>query len=278
MSFKSILTVVTDAADPPPSLEQAISLARDLDAHLEVICLGIDHALSSYYEVGVGAALLQASLEQAQSRGKKIREAVEKRLERSGLRTNTSIGVVTSPDTGNPVARIARFSDLAVASLPYGPGATPENVSIVEELLFDAACPTLCLPRDAELRLPESIVVAWNFSAQALRATRVALPFLKAAKQVRIAAIDPPGHGPEGSDPGGQLAVLLSRHGVNCEISVLAKTGSSVGASLNQFAQENGADMIVMGAYGHSRFREALLGGTTRVMLQEAKLPVLMAH
>ncbi|XDA96992.1 universal stress protein [Sulfitobacter sp. LCG007] len=277
MSFKSILTIVSDKVDNAPSLEQAISLAQALDAHLEVLCVGIDHAIASYYEVGVGAAMLQASLEQAQAKGAQIREEVEARLGRSGVRCNTLAGVITSPDAGQHVANAARYSDLAVTSLPYGEGSAPDDVSIVEQLLFDAACPTLCVPRDMALRLPETVVLAWNHSAQALRAARVALPFLQNAKTVHIAVIDPPAQGPEGTDPGGQLAVLLSRHGVSCEISVMAKSGS-VGGLLNRFAREKMADMIVMGAYGHSRFREALLGGTTRTMLEEANLPVLMAH
>jgi len=124
----------------------------------------------------------------------------------------------------------------------------------------------------------KTVLVAWNESIEAMAAIRKALPFLIGAEQVRIVVIDPPQHGPERSDPGGLLSQMLSRHGVNCEIDVLSKTMTRVSDVLNRHAEDTGADMIVMGAYGHSRFREAILGGATRNMLENAKIPVFMAH
>ncbi len=107
---------------------------------------------------------------------------------------------------------------------------------------------------------------------------RAALPLLKAADLVNIAIVDPSSHGPERSDPGGALSQLLSRHGVKTEVSVLAKTMPRVSDVLNRHVRDTDADMMVMGAYGHSRFREAILGGTTRNMLEQAEVPVFMAH
>ena len=109
-------------------------------------------------------------------------------------------------------------------------------------------------------------------------AIRKALPFLTKADTARIIVIDPPQHGPERSDPGGMLAQMLARHGVKCEIDVLSKTMPRVSDILNRHATDTAADMIVMGAYGHSRFREAILGGATRNMLEKATVPVFMAH
>ncbi|MGL4280834.1 MAG: universal stress protein, partial [Albidovulum sp.] len=78
--------------------------------------------------------------------------------------------------------------------------------------------------------------------------------------------------------PGGMLSQLLSRHGIHAEVSVLAKTLPKTSEVLSRHARDIDADLIVMGAYGHSRFREAILGGTTRNMLEMAEIPVLMAH
>ena len=122
------------------------------------------------------------------------------------------------------------------------------------------------------------VIVAWNGSSEALSAVRAALPALIAAESVNIVVIDPPQHGPDRSDPGGALAQMLVRHGVNTEISILAKTMPRVSDLLLRHARDMDADMLVMGAYGHSRFREAILGGATRNMLENAKIPVLMAH
>ena len=90
--------------------------------------------------------------------------------------------------------------------------------------------------------------------------------------------IDPPAHGPERSDPGGLLCQLLVRHGVKAEVSVLARALPRVSDVLARQARDVDADMIVMGAYGHSRFREAILGGATRDMLEKSEVPVFLAH
>ena len=95
---------------------------------------------------------------------------------------------------------------------------------------------------------------------------------------MNIAVIDPPQHGPERSDPGGMLCQMLVRHGVRAEVSVLAKTLPRISDVLARHVRDQNADLLVMGAYGHSRFREAILGGATRNMLEEAEVPVLMAH
>ena len=105
-----------------------------------------------------------------------------------------------------------------------------------------------------------------------------ALPLLQAAHLVNIAVIDPPQHGPERSDPGGMLCQMLVRHGVKAEVSVLARSMPRISDVLNRHVRDMDADMLVMGAYGHSRFREAILGGATRNMLEMAEVPVLMAH
>ena len=111
-----------------------------------------------------------------------------------------------------------------------------------------------------------------------MTAVRRALPFLKAAEMVDITVVDPPSHGPERSDPGGLLCQMLVRHGVRAEVSVLAKTLPRVSDVLARHVRDRDADLLVMGAYGHSRFREAILGGATRNMLEQAEVPVLMAH
>jgi nucleotide-binding universal stress UspA family protein len=129
-----------------------------------------------------------------------------------------------------------------------------------------------------ENTLPKRIIVAWNQSAEAMVATRQALPFLKGADMVNITVIDPPSQGEERSDPGGMLCQMLVRHGVHAEVSVLARSLPRVSDVLARHVWDQNADMLVMGAYGHSRFREAILGGATRNMLEKAEVPVLMAH
>jgi nucleotide-binding universal stress UspA family protein len=95
---------------------------------------------------------------------------------------------------------------------------------------------------------------------------------------VDIAIIDPPLHAADRSDPGGELSLWLARHGVKAEVAVLARSQPRISDILLRFAQDKGSDALVMGAYGHSRLREAVLGGATRDMLRAVPLPVLMAR
>jgi nucleotide-binding universal stress UspA family protein len=134
------------------------------------------------------------------------------------------------------------------------------------------------VPEGSHNARPKNIVIGWNESAEAIRAVRAAMPLLQKADAVHVAIIDPPETGPERSDPGGALAVYLSRHGVRCDIQVMTRQGLKVSERLSQHVTETGSDLLVMGGYGHSRFREAVLGGATREMLQSSSVPVLMAH
>ena len=166
-----------------------------------------------------------------------------------------------------------------VLPLPYGKGRGAELEPVVEGAMFDGNAPVVVLPDGCDCSArPGRVVLGWNESAEALRAFKAALPLLQQADAVHVAVIDPPTHGPNRSDPGGALAQWLARHGVKAEIDVLSKTLPRISDVLMRHVGDVDADMVVMGAYGHSRFREAILGGTTRTMLEAARVPVLMAH
>jgi nucleotide-binding universal stress UspA family protein len=207
------------------------------------------------------------------------RPTVREALKRTDARWSMEEGVVQLAEVGRHVASRARFSDLVILPQPYGEGRGAELEPIVESAMFEGQAPVLVVPDDAKpLVRPRQIVLGWNESAEALSAARAAMPFLQAAETVRVVVIDPPAHGPNRSDPGGQLSQYLARHGVRPEIDVLSKTMPRVSDVLMRHATDTESDLVVMGAYGHSRFREAILGGATRNQLEHATVPVLMAH
>lgn len=279
MAYKSLLTVLTDTTSAAAPLAQMIALAQSLDAHAEALCLGVDRTQTGYYYAGANAMILQETLARANSEAAEVLAHVNGVLGKSGVRWSSEDGVAQISDLGRHVAHRARFSDLVVLPRPYGEDRGAEAEPIVEAALFEGHAPVLVVPDNTEaLSQPKSIVVGWNESVEAMTAIRKALPFLMGADIIRIAVIDPPQHGPERSDPGGLLSQMLARHGVNCEIDVLSKTMTRVSDILNRHATDTDSEMIVMGAYGHSRFREAILGGATRNMLEQAKVPVFMAH
>lgn len=277
MGYKSILTVVTNEAQHQ-QLDSAIAMTRRENGHLDVFCMGVDHTQSGYYYAGASAYVLQESIDKAVAATTALEEKVRQRLAPEDIRWSVESAVAQVGGLSGLVGMRARYSDLVVLSRPYGQEATPDAEAITEAALFEGSAPVLIVPHELTEPFGKKILIAWNQSLEAMVAVRRALPLLLAADSVEITVIDPSPHGPERSDPGGALCQMLTRHGVKAEIAVLARTLPQVSEILNRRATEIGADMVVMGAYGHSRFRQAILGGATRNMLEKAQVPVLMAR
>ncbi|WP_163848618.1 universal stress protein [Pseudooceanicola aestuarii] len=279
MQYKTIQTFLTDADTLPDLLARSEQLAERFDAHLDAICLGVDRTQTGYYYAEGSALLVQESLTRAELEAQALERQARKILTSSAARWALPTEVAQMIDLGRHVTAHAGFADLVVLPRPYGDGRGIELEPLLEAALFDGRAPILVLPDSGACApRPETIVLAWNESPQAMAAARAALPFLRAAKTVHVLVIDPPTHGPGRSDPGGMLANWLARHGARPRVQVQARTLPRISDVILRHAEEVGAGMVVMGAYGHSRFREAILGGATREMLQKAALPVLMAH
>lgn len=279
MAYRTVTTVVTDIELNKPSMAAAIAVAGRLEAHLDVLCLGLDRTQPGFYYAGASAMVIQDNLAQARESAEALEAQTRSLLEGSGVTWSTDSLTAQMVALNGLIAHRTRFSDLVVLPRPYGEGRAYDCEAITEAALFNGQVPVLIIPDQGDFP-PEikNVVVAWNESSEALNAIRFAMPFLQGADNVSIAIIDPPQHGPERSDPGGMLSQMLSRHGVRAEVSVLARTMPRVSDILNRHARDKDADLVVMGAYGHSRFRESILGGATRHMLEVAEVPVLMAH
>lgn len=279
MVYKSVCTFLASDIEMRAQLDSAIAFANSNDAHLEVCCLGIDATQSVGFYAGAPAVIYQDALDQARAQAEALEEAARAHLRTADLRWSTESTVLTLGGINGYVGLKSRFSDLVLLPRPYGDGRGPQDEIIVEAALFEGDAPVLVVPQlGAEIPQFRKIILAWNQSDEALHATRAALPLLKEADVVNVVVIDPPSHTAERSDPGGLLSQMLVRHGVQVDVTVLAKTLPRISDILRRHATEQGADLIVIGAYSHSRLRQAILGGTTRNMLEETAVPVFMAR
>lgn len=280
MGYKTITTILTDERADAAALHAGRALADANEGHLDAHCLGIDVTQFEPMPVGAAAVLLDSSQAEAQARAAEVYEWAKSRLPDD--MANVSLHPMTIPQLGveTLVSRLARYSDLVVATKPYGKGRDPILVSVLEAELFGTNVPVLVVPDTPMIGSQpfRRVLVAWNESSESFNAVRGALPILMAADQVDLVMVDPPSHSAERSDPGGAIGLMLARHGVHAEVTVLARTLPRVSDILARFATDHGSDLIVMGGYGHSRFREAVLGGATRDMLESTTLPLLMAH
>ncbi len=279
MTYKSLLCVLTDPDFADATLAQGVALASSYDAHLDVLALGVDRSQSGYFYAGADALMLQETLQRARDEASEIEDRAKKTLKNTNVRWAVDSGVAQIADLGRHIATRARFADLVILPKPYGDTRGAELEPTLESALFEGQASVLMVPDDKPpLVEPKTICIGWNESSEALVAARAALPFLRSADMVHVVVIDPPTHGPNRSDPGGLISQFLSRHGARVEVDVLTRNMPRVSDILLRHARETGASMIVMGAYGHSRFREAILGGATRNMLEQADIPVFLAH
>jgi nucleotide-binding universal stress UspA family protein len=172
----------------------------------------------------------------------------------------------------------ARYADLAIIGQrsEHTGSVSDYYPSIAEEVVLGAGRPVLVVPYiGSPATVGKRVLVAWNGSREAARALNDALPILERAEHVTVLVIDADG---AGRTPGADIAAHLARHGVRAEASHVPSGGIGIGDALLSRAADLACDLIVMGAYGHSRVREFVMGGASRHMFDHMTVPVLMAH
>ncbi|TSE12010.1 universal stress protein [Mesorhizobium intechi] len=278
MTFKTLLTV-TGPNQGEGDLKLAADLCEQIDAHLSVLVLEIAAPPSG----GEYAAVVSpAWLAERQAELKRL----EKRIsDVAGFLSQRAISADLSddyPDTGwadDVIGRRARYADLTILGPDLLTGHTLKD-KVIEGVLFSSGKPMLVVPEGARPTLtPKRILVAWDARLESSRAVRESLDLLKGADDVRLVMVDPlEGEFHHGAEPGADAATYLARHGVNVTVDRLPSSNHSVAEVLRQHAGDVAAELMVMGAYGHSRLRERIFGGVTKSMLEGQSLPVLMAR
>jgi nucleotide-binding universal stress UspA family protein len=174
----------------------------------------------------------------------------------------------------------ARTSDLVIASQtdPQWPGTL--GLDMADRLAMESGRPVLIIPNTGEQRhIADTVLVAWNGRREAARAAFDALPILQRAKEVRVIWINPQSEADTaGETQAGDICAALARHGVNCRAAEEVRPRAGIGEALLACAEDVGADLLVMGCYGHTRLREFVLGGASRHVLAHMTIPVLMSH
>lgn len=280
MDIRTLSLILAEPDRDGPALAAAVDLAGRCGAHVDAVALGVDVTVTDPVVAGGMAIVHDSGRAEAQERAESVARWAESRMP-AGF-TSYSVEPTVAPQAGIDavISRLSRYADLIVASRPYGSGAAPLHATILESALFHGGVPILMVP---ESGLPDDfiggpVVAAWDEGDEAMAAIRGALPLLKAASVVHVAMIDPPSHSAERSDPGGQLCLMLSRHGVQAEVSILARTLPTIAETLHRFALDRQAAALLIGGYGHSRLRERMFGGVTRDLLEGCKLPLILGR
>ena len=276
MSCKDILALVMDAKADEATITAAEQLRAATGAHLACAFLTAlpDEPLA--YEPTVVAGVWAELLGRARAESEAARIAVEKRL---GADVELRTAEALARDLGRVAAVHARYADLTVLTRP-SPADGDLLEEVIEGVLFHSGRPVLIVPPDWKgAAIGKRVAIAWDASREATRAVADASALMDRADAVAILTVDAKprmfGHG---DAPGQNIAAHLSRRGLPVEVRNADSMGRDVGATILAEAQSFNADLLVLGAYGHSRLRERVFGGATRDMLRQSVIPMLMAH
>ena len=281
MSYKDLLVVLDSEAPARRRIDLAAALAERFEAHLVGLYpLPIPEVPRhfGYYDPALLDPFFGELRGRARETADKLREVFQHVTSLRGL--SAEWRVIAEGPEADPALH-ARYVDLTIlGQLDPDRGETEMIQPRPEQVTLASGRPILVVPYAGRFEtVGRRVLIGWNATREAARAVNDAMPLLAAAETVTVLTIDPR-EGPDGHGelPGADISLHLARHGVKAEIERTVSADLPVGDVLLSRAADLGADLLVMGAYGHSRARELLLGGATRSLLRSMTVPVLMSH
>ena len=286
MAIRKLLLPLTGTAAGEAALATALTVARGWNAHVLALHVRVDSRdVAPLAGEGLSGAMIEEMMSATEKESNDRAHAVRSMFERFVARhevvvqeahagsdhATASFAAVTGREE-DIVAQQARLADLTVVPHPDA-GEDVSSSDALHAVLFDSGRPVLISPQVTLSKIGTRVCIAWNGTAESASSVLAAMPWMQRAEGVAILSAD--GYqrrGPGSSD----LAAYLALHGVHAEIVTFRSTGGSVGAGLLAAAADFGCDLLSMGAYSHSRLRQLILGGVTRHVLENSKLPVMM--
>ena len=280
MNYRSLLVYLDERDRCAARVDLAIRLARQFDAHL--VGLAPTGRTAVPIDGGLGAPgplAFEPVWEGLRQRAEGLAQTFRERCGGAGLRSHEA--VVDDDETAPSIVLHGHCSDLVVIGQAE-PGATDRALtqSVVEQVVLHSARPTLVVPYVGDVeRIGENALVAWNGKREAARAIADAMPLLCRARQVRVLKCSTPADSDDATVTARLEALRrwLMWHGVDAEVHQEV-TEIDVGNALLSRVADFESDLVVMGAWGHARWSERVLGGATRTLLASMTVPVLMSH
>ncbi len=279
MSYKTILVHVDESRSVDTSVALACKIAEVENAHLiGSATTGVSRFLYQLAEGNPQDPTVGPHLEAMRKRANNALKKFETQARQFDIKS-VETRLVDDDAAGGLILQVP-YCDLAVLGQydPEGFSAIV-NQDLPAYVVMNGRCPILLVPyAGAADSMGERVLIAWNASPEATRAVRDAIPLLKRAKIVEVVLFNPDSQRDRvDPQPGAAIALYLARHGIEVDV-IVQKTALDVGNALLSLASDLKSDLLVMGCYGRSRFREMLLGGASRTVLQEALIPVFMSH
>ncbi len=276
MAFKDLLVHVDQTKACPTRLDAAIRIARAHEAHLTGLYVLPLISTPGYAEAQIPLEVIETQRKNMRADADKAEKVFREATGKAGIASEWRC---VEDDFARALSINARYVDLVLSG--QDDRSDPMSIGgLTERVVLEAGRPVLVIPYiGAGKTIGERVLVAWNATREAIRAVHDALPLLERAKSVTVIVINPPGGtAGDGDIPAADVCLHLARHGVKAEADHVEAHDIAVGDMLLSRAADKGVDLLVMGAYGHSRLRELVLGGATRHILGHMTVPVLMSH
>lgn len=276
MSIRSILVPLDGGADNAQTLKAALAIARGFQAHVDALHVRADSRdIAPMFGEGMSGAMVEEMIAVAEKAAEERAQHAEALFRAQVKDSDLAHWIIKDGREDEAVAWRGRLADLTVMQRAGEEGPVLREQTL-HAVLFESGRPVLVLPPSyTSAPLGEVIAVAWNGTAQAARAVQGALPFITRAKAVHVMTCESTRTEVTAAD---ELADYLKRWGVSSQVHAFPPKGGNVGAAVLETAKALEADLVVSGGYSHPRLLQAVLGGVTSVLLDEADVPVLFSH
>ncbi len=277
MAIKDILLTLTSYPEPTPVsvVEDAISVASVLGAHIAALSCEMHVEVPGHFISGAVVGLpgvIAGEAAKSRKNAEDLVAAFQAAAAKAGVSYEATLQKCKTFEVPDLLVEYARLRDLTIM---------PESDDrwYAEAVMFGSGRPTLILPQIPRSRPFQlgTVAVAWDFSRAAARAVSDALPLLEKTKKVRVVTVLNEKH-LDSKHSAEELSKNLSRHGIDVVLDRVDAKGRPIGEVLKAYVASHAADLLVMGAYGHSRLREFVLGGATKSLLSKPSLPILFSH
>ena len=282
MAFKDVLVALTTYPDPTPvsAVDDAIDLAAALGAKISAIACEVKirapgSPLGNYL-MDI-PAMVAAEVKKSAANAQQLLAAFQAAAEKRGVFQERILQHCLTSEVPELLVEYSRLRDLTIVPVSEGDYL---HQWYAESVIFGSGRPTVVLPhvrkRTGSFAL-DTVIVAWDFSRPATRAIADAMPILEKAKRVCVLTVTKE-KAIDTRRSGAELAKHLARHGVDVVLDEVDAKGRSIGDVFEAHVTYRNADLLVMGAYGHSRLREFVLGGATKSMLTRPPAPIFLSH
>lgn len=285
MSLKNLLLYVDSTEACSGREDAAIALALEHEAHLTALyCIGEIH-VEGWAEWPTD--LLEEQKNKAVEYADQTLKRFQEKAERAGISCETRS--LHTPVSAIPehISLHGRYADLVIVGQNDPDEPSPGGTGLVEDVLLACGRPVLVIPyigapgqgRKGGADFGHNVMVAWDSGRESARAVNDGLAVLEHARQVEVVAVNPEkGLRNHGDEPGADIALHLSRHGISVDVKTIEARDMGTADTILSRISDRGCDLLVMGGYGHGRMREIFLGGVTRNILKHMTVPVLMSH